>query len=291
MELVIMPARKLPLSLEEPVKHELEQLVSKGVLGPTEEPPRWVSQMAVVAKLSGALRICINPRGLNKALMRACHTLPTLDTMLHKVRGAKVFSKADLRNGYWHLHLDEASSNLTTMATPFQTYKWRRLPFGLSISSEIFQKRVQAAFKDLPNVHVIADDILICGHGKTMTDVMKNHDDTINALLNRCLETNIILNPDKFVYKTQKIQFMGHILTDQGILPDTGKVQAIVDMPFPDNVSAVRRLNGCISYLSRYIPHLADLTKPLRDLTHKARVSPSYEKPITLKLWKGSRKR
>ena len=128
---------------------------------------------------------------------------------------------------------------------------------------------MQAAFKDLPNVHIIADDILICGHGKTMTDAMKNHDDTMNAFLNHCLYTNIIFNPDKFVYKMQKIQFMGHILTDQGILPDPEKVQAIVDIPFPDNAAAVRRLNGCINYLSRYTPHLADLTKPLRDLTHK----------------------
>ena len=91
MESVIMRARKLPLSMEEPVKHELEQLVSKGVLAPTEEPPRWVSQMAVVAKPSDALRICINPRGLNKALVRERLTLPTLDTMLYKVQGAKSF--------------------------------------------------------------------------------------------------------------------------------------------------------------------------------------------------------
>ena len=88
--------------------------------------------------------------------------------MLHNVQGAKVFSKADLHHGCWHLRLDEDLSNLTTMATPFQTYKWRRLLFGLSVSSEIFQKQVQAALEDLPNVHVIANDILICGTGKSL---------------------------------------------------------------------------------------------------------------------------
>ena len=227
--------------------------------------------MAVVVKPTGALRICIDPRGLSQALMRERHTLPTLDSMLHKAQGAKVFSKADLRHGYWHLRLDEDSSDLTTMATPFQTYKWRRLPSGLSVSSEIFQKRVQAALEDLPNVHVIADDIMICGNGKTLADAMKSHDETMDAFLNRYLDMNIVLSPDKFVYKTQKIPFMGHILTEQGILPDPEKVQAIEDIPYPESVSTVRRLNGCINYLSRYIPHLADLAKPLRDLTHKRR--------------------
>ena len=156
------------------------------------------------------------------------------------------------------------------MATPFQTYKWRRLPFDLSVSSEIFQKCVQAALEDLPNVHVIAaDDILICCNSKTLVDAMKSHDETMDAFLNCCLDMNIVLNPDKFVYKTQKIPFMGHILIDQGILPDPEKVHAFENMPYPESVSAVQHLNGCINYLSRYIPYLADLAKPLRDLTHK----------------------
>ena len=96
VEPVIMPARKIPVSLEDPVKNELAHLVSKGVLARIDKAPQWVSQMAVVIKPTGVLRICIDPRGLNKGLVRERHTLPTLDSMLHKVQGAKVFSNADL---------------------------------------------------------------------------------------------------------------------------------------------------------------------------------------------------
>ena len=266
---VIMPARGVPLSLEEPVKAELACLVSKGVLAPVDKASRCVSQMAVAVKPAGDLRICLDPRGLNKALVRERHTLPTLDFMLHKLQGARVFSKGDLRHGYWHLKLDEASSVLTAMATPFATYKWRRLPFGLNLSSEIFQKRMQAALKDLPNLQVIADDVLICGYGQMTADAMRNHDEAMDAFLKRCQELNIVPNPDKFVYKTTMVLFMGHLLTDQGIKIDQSKVQAIVDMPNPENASAVCHLNGCVKFLSRYIPHLADLNKPLRDLTKK----------------------
>ena len=90
---VIMPARKLPLAVEQPVKGELAKLVSTDILEPVDKPTTWVSQMAVPVKPSGKIRICLDPHGLNTALMREHYTLPTLDAMLHKLRGAKVFSK------------------------------------------------------------------------------------------------------------------------------------------------------------------------------------------------------
>ena len=124
--------------------------------------------MAVPVKPSGKIRICLEPRGLNTALMREHYTLPTLDAMLNKLRGAKVFSKADLRNAFWHLTLDDESPDLTVMGTPFGCYKWRRLPYGLNVSSEVFQKRMLTAFSDMDNVRIIADDILICGYGETL---------------------------------------------------------------------------------------------------------------------------
>lgn len=265
----VLPARRLPVALEASVKDELTRLVSEGVLQLVDKPSPWVSQMTVVVKPDGKKRICIDSRSLNTALMREHHTLPTLDSMLHKLKGAKVFSKADLRNGYWHVHLDEASSDLTVMATPFGRYKWRRLPFGLNVSSEIFQKRIQCAFEDMDNVHVIADDALICGYGDTLETALKDHDRALHAFLQRCQSTGIVLNPAKLVFKTTQTSFMGHILTDKGILPDPAKVQAITELPYPTDVASVRRLCGLVNYLSRFIPHLADTAKPLHDLTCK----------------------
>ena len=227
-------------------------------------------KMAIVVKPTGALRICINSRDLNKALAREQHTLPTLNSMLHKVQGAEVFSKADLCYGYWHVHLDEDSSILAAMTTPYQPTSGAAYHLVWVSHQEIFQKCMPAALEDLPSIHVIADDVLICGNSKTRADAMKNHDETMDALLNCCLDMNIVLNPDKFVYKTQKIPFTGHILTDQGILPDLKKYRPLWTCPTQaESVSAVGHLNGCINYLSRYIPHLANLTKPLQDLTHK----------------------
>ena len=197
------------------------------------------------------------------------HTLPTLDPMLRKIKEAKVFSKLDLRNGYWHVHLDEESSNLTVMATPFGRYKWRRLPFGLNVSSEIFLKSVSSVFHDLDKVHCIADNALICGYGSTSEEALVNHDKAMQAFFDRCQKIGIIIYADKIVYKTDQIPFMSHILTAHGILRDPEKVRAIVDMPPPRHVSALRSLCGCINYPGHFIPNLADVTKPLHDKTAK----------------------
>ena len=108
-----------------------------------------------------------------------------MEDVIHELRQAKVFSKADLLSGYWHVVLDEESSNLTTFQTQFGRFKWRRLPFGLSVSAEIFQKKLLEALEGLPGVICIADDVII--HGKNQED----HDSNMRAFLKRCREQEL----------------------------------------------------------------------------------------------------
>ena len=99
------------------------------------EPTDWVSSMAIATKKSGELRICIDPR------IEHYH-LPTLDDVLPDLSKARIITTMDLRAGYWHVKLDDESSNLTTFTTLFGRYKWLSLPFGTSVSAEIFAKRL-----------------------------------------------------------------------------------------------------------------------------------------------------
>lgn len=125
-----LPCRKLPLAIKDRDKSELDKLVDRGILVPVTTPTRWVSQMAVVHKANGKLRICIDPQALNSALLREHYKLSTLDDILPKLQKAKLFSKLDIKEAYWHVKLDDRSSLLTTMITPFGRYRWSRLPFG-----------------------------------------------------------------------------------------------------------------------------------------------------------------
>ena len=264
-----LPSRKIPFAIEEKVQKELSHLVNRGILAKVNRPTPWVSQMAVVQKPSGALRICIDPQPLNAALQREHYRLPVLQDILPKVHKARLFSKFDVKEAYWHVQLDEEASHLTTMITPFGRYRWLRLPFGLKVSSEIFQRRLIEELGDLPQTFCIADDIIVVGQGEDDEDARKNLLLHVDLLTKRCRERNIILNKDKAVTEQKEVVFMGHVITSEGIRPDDNKIAAIRDMPTPQNIHDVRRLCGMIQYLARFLPDLAKLLEPIRALTRK----------------------
>lgn len=153
------------VGIEDAVKEELDQLVEKGVLVPMTEPTEWVSQMAVVHKPNGKLHRCIDPQSLNEALKHEHYRLPVLDDVLPKHRDAKGFSKIDWWEAYWHVKPDKEHSKLTTMITPFGQYRWKRLPFGLKVSSKIFQCKLDEALGGLEGVSSVVDDVIIAGCG------------------------------------------------------------------------------------------------------------------------------
>ena len=264
-----LPCRKIPFAIEEKVQKELNNLLDRGILAKVNKPTPWVSQMAVVQKSSGALRICIDPQPLNSALQREHYRLPVLQDILPKLHKARIFSKFDVQEAYWHVQLDEEASHLTTMITPFGRYRWLRLPFGLKVSSEIFQRRLTEVLGDLPQTFCIADDIMVVGQGENDIDAKKDLLLHVDLLKKRCHDNNIKLNESKAVTEQKEVTFMGHIITCDGIRPDDNKVLAIKDMPTPQNVHDARRLCGMIQYLARFLPDLADILEPIRNLTRK----------------------
>ena len=262
-EPVVRPPRTLPESLKSEVLSELNRHISENTMCKVDQPTDWVNQMSVTKKKSGDIRICIDPRPLNLALKREHFMLPVLDDVLPKLSGAKVFSVCDLKQGYHHVELDEKSSLLTTFATPFGRYRWLRLPFGLKVSSEIFQKGLCMALEGLEGVQCVADDVIV--YGKDHED----HNRNLRNLLSRCEEHRIKLNPDKCQFHVSQIKFLGHIISADGLKADPEKIEAILEMETPADVAAVERLRGTVTYLARYVPKLSEVMRPITVLTHK----------------------
>ncbi|KAI8733312.1 Retrovirus-related Pol polyprotein [Biomphalaria glabrata] len=183
---VVSPCRNIPFAFQKKVEAEIETLVKRKILIPVNEPTDWVSQMAVVQKPNGDLRICIEPRHLNTALKREHFKLPTLEAVMPQFLNAKIFSKLDVKEAYWHVRLDEKSSLLTTMITPYGRYRWSRLPFGLSVIGEIFQKKLTEALLGLEGCINVADDIVIVGCGQSKEEAEKDHSDKLKRLRERC---------------------------------------------------------------------------------------------------------
>ncbi|GAB1608626.1 hypothetical protein Ahia01_001147000 [Argonauta hians] len=258
---VISPSAKIPIALKTKVKDELDRLQKADIIAKIDEPTSWCSRMLVATKKSGKLRICIDPRPLNKALKRERYPIPTMDDILPQLTKSRFFSKLDLSNAYWHVRLDENSSRLTTFQTPYGRYRWKRLPFGTSVSSEIFQKRLDQALEKLQGVIGVSDDIIV--HGETKED----HDKNLKNLLELCRRVGLRLNRKKAEIRKQEISFLGHLITSDGLKIDPEKLEAIRKMPKPEDVEGVRRFCGFVNYLAKFLPKLSDILEPIRQLT------------------------
>ena len=157
----IMLPRRVPLTLKDRLKEELTRLEKENFIVRQEEPTDWVSSLVVTVKLNGKLRVCIDPKHLNKALKRSHYPLPVIEDILPELTDVKVFSKADLKDGFLQIQLDDESSKLRTFQTPWGRYRYLRMPFGISPAPECFQRKLDQNLEGLNGVYKIADDILI----------------------------------------------------------------------------------------------------------------------------------
>jgi len=260
---VVHAPRKVPLALQPRLKAALDDMEQKGVIKKCDAPTDWVSSLLIVEKKNGSLLLCLDPRDLNKAVKREHFVLPTCEDVLAKLHGKSIFTIIDLRDGFWQVKLDEASSKLCTFNTPFGRYSMRRLPFGLSSSPEVFQKRNMENFGDIPNAHVVFDDMIVAAANEA------EHEATLRAVLNRAREKNVKFNRTKVQYKVSQVRFLGHLLSGYGCSPDDEKVAAIRGMPVPQSRPELQRFLGMITYVSKFIPHFSQHTEPLRQLLRK----------------------
>lgn len=257
---VVHPPRRVALELKEKLQAELEEMEAKGIITKVETPTEWVNSIVVKEKPNGKLRICLDPRDLNKALKRDHYPTPTLEEITPHLAGAQVFSKLDARNGYWNIKIDEESSLLTTFNTPFGRYRFKRLPFGLKVSQDVFQRKIDQAYVNCRGAVGIADDIQV--YGKTN----KDHDQNLHEAMERTRKSGIKLNADKCIIKTQECSFFGMIYSPEGVRPDPAKVQTINNMEPPNDKKELRSFLGLIQYMGSFIPKLADHTANLREL-------------------------
>ena len=231
------------------------------------EPTEWVSAPAIVKKPSAknGIRLCIDSRPLNTALKRSEYPIPTVDHLLTEISDAKVFSLADIKSAFWHIPLDKESSLLTTFSTPLGRMKWNRMPFGISVAPEEFQRRIDGNLED-DGVKAIADDILIWGDGETIEEATANNDERPLTLVERCKQKNIKLSKEKFQLRKIELFYMGVVLTDKGFKKKQDCVQS---KPATTNKEEVRRLLGVVTYLSRFSEDLSTKSEPLRTLLKK----------------------
>ena len=260
---VAQPVRRTPFSLREKVKKKIEELVAMDIIEPVEGPTPWVSPVVVVPKQNDEIRLCVDMRRANEAIIRERYPIPTVDEVLQNLNQSAVFSKLDLRWGYHQLELHPDSRSITTFTTHCGLYRYKRLMFGISSAPEVYQHVIQQTLQDCEGVANISDDIIV--HGRNTEE----HDTRLQQVLERLKEKNLTLNAEKCKFHMTQMVFMGLVLTDKGIGPTEDKVRAIVDAREPQNASEVRSFLGLANYNARFIPDFATIAEPLRRLTKK----------------------
>lgn len=172
------------------------------------------------------------------------------------------FSILDCSSSFWMVPLDKPSSDLCVFGTPFGRYKFLRLPFGLNLSSKVFQRIISSIF-DIEGVEPYIADIVV--HGKTIEE----HDRRLEQVLKVATEYNIKFNSEKCVFNTKEVKFLGHIIDKEGIHIDNKKVEAVLKLSPPSDRKELERFMGTVNYLSKFIPNFSSKTSGIRDLLNK----------------------
>ena len=260
---VAQPYRRIPFNLREKVQDKTTELLDLGIIEPVEGPAPWVNPVVIVPKNNGEIRLCIDMRQANQAIMRRRYPIPTVDEVLHTMNGSKVFSKLDLKWGYHQLELSPESREITTFATPDGLFRYKRLLFGVCSASEQYQHEIASVLAGIEGAENISDDIVV--HGPDT----ETHDKRLRQTIERLQECGLTLNTEKCSFNMDRLVFMGMLLSEKGIGPTEDRVKAVLEAEEPKNTTDVRSFLGLTNYSSRFIPHFATLSEPLRRLTKK----------------------
>ena len=233
-------------ALQKPFQEELERLQKQNIIAPlgVGETPEWCNSFVLLPKGNGKVRLYLDLACLNQALIRPIHRRPTLNHILVKLNNPKYLSLIDARSGYHNLKLDKKSSYFTMFACQFGSYRYKWLPFGAASAGNMFQRKSDEIFNDMPNVFGIADDILAAGYEAGG----KDHDETVQRVLQRCRQVSLKLNKDKHHFRCTSFPFFGEFISQNGVQPNLQLSKALVKMP-PLKKKELQAFLSIINYL------------------------------------------
>jgi hypothetical protein len=256
-----------PHSTRDEINKQVDNLLNNDLIEPSMS--NYNSPIILVPKKNNnnekKWRLCIDYRRLNKKLIADKFPLPRIDEILENLGKAKFFSVLDLYSGFHQIPLNEESRDLTAFSTENGSYRWKVLPFGLNIAPNSFSRMMHLAFSGLPvsQCFIYIDDIIVVGASE------KHHLKNLENIFGTCRKFNLKLNPEKCTFFKTEVTFLGHVCTENGILPDSSKFNSIKKYPIPHDGDAVKRFVAMSNYYRKFIPNFAIICQPLNKLTRK----------------------
>lgn len=260
-----LKARPVPYAIKPKVEMELDRLEKTGVLKKVSVS-EWATPIVPVMKKDGSVRICGDFKvTINPVLTVEQYPLPLIDDLFAGLAGGKKLSKIDLCQAYLQMHVDPVSQELLTIVTHKGLYRYQRLPFGITSAPALFQRAMDQILSGLNGVQCYLDDLLITG--KDDEDHLRN----LNATLQRLSEYGLRVKKGKCEFFCPTVEYLGHVIDSAGLHKAPSKVKAIIEAPYPQNVSQLRSFLGLLTYYAKFMPNLASKLRPLHELLNKSK--------------------
>jgi len=255
--------RRHPTAYLDAIDEYVEQLRQQDMIEPSGGP--WCSNIVVVRRKDGRLRLCVDYRGLNARTYYDSYPLPNIEATLEALGGSSWFCTLDLRSGYHNVVIADGDRDKTQFITRRGTFRWKRMPFGLSTAPGTFQRLMDLVMCGLSyeSVLVYLDDLII------MASSFEQLVDRFAVVLDRLRVANLKLNCRKCNLFQRKVSFLGHIVSEAGIEVQPEKTEVVSNWPVPANLSELRSFLGLASYYRRFINSFSIIAAPLFLLMRK----------------------
>ena len=238
-------------------------MLSSGVIEPSLS--EWASPVCLVKKPDGSYRFCIDYRRVNAVSRKDGFPIPDITEAIDSLRGSRWFATIDLLSGYWQLGMTDRAKERSAFCTRRGLFQFKRMPFGLCGAPATFCRLMSSVLGDYIGVLCLCylDDVIV--FAKTQRELLER----LDKIFTRLSQYGLKIKPSKCVLFRTKIEFLGHLITPNGVEPLPDKVKAIKEWPTPRCLRDVRAFYGLIGYYRKFVAGFATLAEPLTRLTKK----------------------
>ncbi|MEM7421890.1 MAG: reverse transcriptase family protein, partial [Pseudomonadota bacterium] len=256
-----LKSRPTPVHHSKQVKEIIENNLKHGIISPSCSP--WSAPIVIALKKNGKLRLCVDYRKLNAVTKKDVYVIPRIQDILDSLSGSKYFISLDLASGYWQIPLAENDREKTAFICEHGLYEFNVLPFGLCNAPSSFQRIMDTVLRGITGVFVYIDDIIISG--KTFEETCAR----FKQVAERLREANLKINLTKSSFFKTSMDFLGHIVSAEGVKPSDDKAEAVKKFPVPRSADEVRSFYGLCSFYRNFVFHFAEIAEPLQKLMRK----------------------